>query len=595
MIKNETLSNWIFNMAKLCQPKDIYWCNGSDIEYKTLMDQLVKEKKAVKLNPQKRPDSYAFFSDPSDVARVEDRTFIATIKESDSGPTNNWVEPTALKAKMTELYRGSMVGRTMYIIPFIMGPIGAKIAQIGVQITDSPYVVLNMRLMTRMGSKILRMIEDGAPFVPCMHSVGYPLNNRPDLDWPSAPIEEKYIAHFPEERLIWSYGSGYGGNALLGKKCLALRIASKIAQEEHWMAEHMLILKITNPEGLSKFILGAFPSACGKTNLAMLVPSIPGWKVETVGDDIAWIFKKKDGKFYAINPEKGFFGVAKGTSYQTNPNAMKSIEKNTIFTNVALTEDLDVWWEGMGETPENLISWKKAVWHKGDTTPAAHPNSRFTVGIEQAPNLAKEYDDPEGVPISAILVGGRRATTIPLVTEAYDYNHGIFMGSMMGSEITAAAISNDIGKVRRDPFAMLPFIGYHVADYLNHWFEMKAGSKPNSLPKFYYVNWFRKDEQGDFIWPGFGDNARVLKWIFERSEGTAKGIETPIGIMPNLNDFDTAGLSISKTQLARLFEVDQTAWLQEMIDLRAYYQSLGEKMPKALYDELEKQITRLNA
>lgn len=595
MIKNETLSNWIFNMAKLCQPKDIYWCNGSDIEYKTLMDQLVKEKKAVKLNPQKRPDSYAFFSDPSDVARVEDRTFIASIKESDSGPTNNWVEPTALKAKMTELYRGSMVGRTMYVIPFIMGPIGAKIAQIGVQITDSPYVVLNMRLMTRMGSRILRMIEDGAPFVPCMHSVGYPLNNRPDLDWPSAPIEEKYIAHFPEERLIWSYGSGYGGNALLGKKCLALRIASKIAQEEHWMAEHMLILKITNPEGLSKFILGAFPSACGKTNLAMLVPSIPGWKVETVGDDIAWIFKKKDGKFYAINPEKGFFGVAKGTSYQTNPNAMKSIEKNTIFTNVALTEDLDVWWEGMGETPENLISWKKAVWYKGDTTPAAHPNSRFTVGIEQAPNLAKEYDDPEGVPISAILVGGRRATTISLVTEAYDYNHGIFMGSMMGSEITAAAISNDIGKVRRDPFAMLPFIGYHVADYLNHWFEMKAGSKPNSLPKFYYVNWFRKDEQGDFLWPGFGDNARVLKWIFERSEGTAKGIETPIGIMPDLNDFDTTGLSITKTQLARLFEVDQTAWLQEMKDLKAYYQSLGEKMPKALYDELEKQIIRLNA
>lgn len=595
MIKNETLSNWIFDMAKLCQPKDIYWCNGSEIEYQTLIDQLVKEKKAVKLNPDKRPNSYAFFSDPSDVARVEDRTFIASINESDSGPTNHWVEPKALKAKMTELYRGSMVGRTMYVIPFIMGPIGAKIAQIGVQITDSPYVVLNMRLMTRMGSKILRMIEDGASFVPCMHSVGYPLLDRPDIDWPSAPIEEKYIAHFPEERLIWSYGSGYGGNALLGKKCLALRIASKIAQEEHWMAEHMLILKITNPKGSSKFILGAFPSACGKTNLAMLVPNIAGWKVETVGDDIAWIFKKKDGKFYAINPEKGFFGVAKGTSYQTNPNAMKSIEKNTIFTNVALTDDLDVWWEGMGETPETLISWKKTVWHKGDPNPASHPNSRFTVGIEQAPNLAKEYDDPEGVPICAILVGGRRATTIPLVMEAYDYNHGIFMGSMMGSEITAAAISNDIGKVRRDPFAMLPFIGYHVADYLNHWFDMKVGSKPTELPKFYYVNWFRKDEQGNFIWPGFGDNARVLKWIFERSEGTAKGIETPIGIMPDLKDFDTTGLSITKTQLASLFEVNQTAWLQEMIDLKTYYQSLGEKMPKALYDELEKQIIRLNA
>jgi len=595
MIKNETLSSWIFDMAKLCQPKDIYWCNGSDIEYQTIIDQLVKDKKAVKLNEQKRPHSYAFFSDPSDVARVEDRTFIASLNESDSGPTNHWYEPKALKEKMTELYRGSMVGRTMYVIPFIMGPVGAKIAQIGVELTDSPYVVLNMRLMTRMGSKILRMIEDGAPFVPCVHSVGYPLNQRPDLPWPSAPIEEKFIAHFPEERLIWSYGSGYGGNALLGKKCLALRIASKIAKDEHWMAEHMLILKITNPEGISKFILGAFPSACGKTNLAMLVPTIPGWKVETVGDDIAWIFKKKDGKFYAINPEKGFFGVAKGTSYQTNPNAMKTIEKNTIFTNVALTEDLDVWWEGMGEAPNSLISWKKDMWHKGDTHPAAHPNSRFTVGIEQAPNLAKEYDDPEGVPISAILVGGRRATTIPLVTESIDYNHGIFMGSMMGSEITAASISNDIGKVRRDPFAMLPFIGYHVADYLSHWFEMKENTKEQHLPKFYYVNWFRRDDQGDFMWPGYGDNSRVLKWIFERSLGTARGVETPIGIMPDLNDFDTHGLQIKTETLNQLFEIDRTAWLNEMTDLKAYYDALGEKMPQALYDELEKQIARLNA
>lgn len=595
MIKNETLSNWIFDMAKLCQPKDIYWCNGSDIEYQTIIDQLVKDKKAVKLNETKRPNSYAFFSDPSDVARVEDRTFIASLNESDSGPTNNWYEPKALKEKMTTLYEGCMVGRTMYVIPFIMGPIGAKIAQIGVQLTDSPYVVLNMRLMTRMGSKILRMIEDGAPFVPCVHSVGYPLVNRPDLPWPSAPIEEKFITHFPEERLIWSYGSGYGGNALLGKKCLALRIASKIAKEEHWMAEHMLILKITNPEGRSKFILGAFPSACGKTNLAMLVPTIPGWTVETVGDDIAWLFKKKDGKFYAINPEKGFFGVAKGTSYHTNPNAMKTIEQNTIFTNVALTEDLDVWWEGMGETPNTLISWKKDVWHKGDANPAAHPNSRFTVGIEQAPNLAKEYDDPAGVPISAILVGGRRATTIPLVTESLSYDHGIFMGSMMGSEITAAAISNDIGKVRRDPFAMLPFIGYHVADYLSHWFEMKDDTKPADLPKFYYVNWFRKDDQGNFMWPGYGDNSRVLKWIFERSDGKAKGVETPIGIMPDLTEFDTKGLTIKPETLKQLFEVDKQAWLKEMADLRDYYQSLGEKMPKALYDELEKEIARLNA
>jgi len=589
----KALHSWIDEMASLCKPDNIYFCDGSEAEYQDMLEKLVKEKKAVKLNPEKRPNSYAFFSDPSDVARVENRTFIASMNELDAGPTNNWIDPLILKPKMTKLFDGSMRGRTMYVIPFVMGPIGADIAQYGIQLTDSPYVVCNMRLMTRMGEHILDIIEGGKDFIPCLHSVGYPLVNRPDLDWPSAPIEEKYIAHFPEERLIWSYGSGYGGNALLGKKCLALRIASKIGQEEGFQAEHMLILKLTNPEGISKFILGAFPSACGKTNLSMLIPTLKGWTVETVGDDIAWIFKKKDGKFYAINPEKGFFGVAKGTSYETNYNAMKAIEKNTIFTNVALTEDLDVYWEGMKDAPDKLISWKKDIWHKGDKEPAAHPNSRFTVPIEQAPNLAKEYDDKDGVLISAILVGGRRANTIPLVTEAFSYNHGIFMGSMMGSEITAAAISDSIGKVRRDPFAMLPFIGYHIKDYFNHWFNMKGHTSEAHLPKIYYVNWFRKDEQGNFIWPGFGENSRVLKWIFERCEHKAKGIETPIGIMPDKQDLDLTGLNITDKDLDTLFEVDKKAWLDELLDLEDYYKSLGD-IPKALYEELYQERERLN-
>ena len=527
------------------------------------------------------------------MARVEDRTFISSVLKEDAGPTNNWIDPKILKPKMTELFDGSMKGRTMFVIPFVMGPVGALISQYGIQLTDSPYVVCNMRVMTRMGEHIMDIIESGKDFVPCLHSVGYPLaHNQKDLPWPSAPIDQKYIAHFPEERLIWSYGSGYGGNALLGKKCLALRIASKIGKEEGFMAEHMLILKLTNPKGIVKYILGAFPSACGKTNLAMLIPTIPGWKVETVGDDIAWIFKKDDGKLYAINPEKGFFGVAKGTSYQTNYNAMKSIEKNTIFTNVAITKDNDVYWEGMEEAPDELLSWKKQLWHKGDKDPAAHPNSRFTVPIEQAPNLAKEYDDKEGVLISAILVGGRRATTIPLVTEAYSFNHGVFMGSMMGSEITAAAISNNIGKVRRDPFAMLPFIGYHIKDYFTHWFDMKKGTKESDLPKIYYVNWFRKNDKGDFVWPGFGDNSRVLKWIFERQEGTANGIETPLGIMPDKDSFDLDGLNLEQNVLDELFSVDKEAWLSEVEDLRAYYETLGG-VPKELYDELEALKDRL--
>ena len=590
---NNKLQSWIDEMAALCKPDHIHFCDGSEKEYNDLMNQMVLEKKAVKLNQSKRPNSYAFFSDPSDVARVEDRTFIASVKKEDAGPTNNWIDPAILKPKMLELFDGSMRGRTMYVIPFVMGPIGAEIAQYGIQLTDSPYVVCNMKIMTRMGSHILEIIEKGKDFIPCLHSVGYPLVNRKDVPWPCAPIEEKYIAHFPEERLIWSYGSGYGGNALLGKKCLALRIASKIGQEENFMAEHMLILKMTNDKGISKYFLAAFPSACGKTNLAMIRPEIEGYTVETVGDDIAWIFKKEDNKLYAINPEKGFFGVAKGTSYESNFGAMTAIEKNTIFTNVALTEDLDVYWEGMKEAPDKLISWKKELWHKGDKDVAAHPNSRFTVPIEQAPNLAKEYDDKEGILISAILLGGRRATTIPLVTEAFDSDHGIFMGSMMGSEITAAAISDKIGQVRRDPFAMLPFIGYHIKDYFKHWYDMMDQIKVEDRPKFYTVNWFRKDDQGQFIWPGFKDNARILKWIFERATNQVTGIETPLGIMPKVTELDLSNSSITEDTVQRLLSVDKKAWLKELADLETYYQTLGE-IPKALWISLNNIKERLS-
>lgn len=580
------LHDWIEEMALLCKPKNIYFCDGSELEYYLLLDELVKDGKAVKLNNKKRPNSYAFFSDPSDVARVEDRTFIASVKEKDAGPTNNWVDPKILKPKMEKLFDGSMKGRTMYVIPFVMGPIGADIAQYGVQLTDSAYVACHMRLMTRMGEHVMDLIESGKDFIPCLHSVGYPLDGtRPDVSWPCAPIEEKFIAHFPEERLIWSYGSGYGGNALLGKKCLALRIASKIGKDEGFLAEHMLILKLINPKGVSKYILAAFPSACGKTNLAMLLPTIPGWRVETVGDDIAWIFKKTDGKLYAINPEKGFFGVAKGTNLKTNYNATKAVEKNTLFTNVALTSDLDVYWDDLTEEPNSLISWKKEVWHKGSSEPASHPNARFTVGIEQAPNLAKEYDDKEGVLISAILFGGRRATTIPLIAEAFSFNHGVFLGSVVGSEITAAAMSNDIGKVRRDPFAMIPFIGYNINDYFKHWLEMKGDTKESDLPKFYFVNWFRKNDKNEFMWPGFGDNSRILKWVFERSENKASGIETPLGIMPRKQDLDLDNLDIEDSVFKALFEVDKKVWINEFNDIEAYYNTLGD-VPKELYDEL---------
>ena len=595
MISYDKLYDWVDEMAALLEPDEIYWCDGTEEEYQKMMEEMVSQKKAIELNPIKRPGSYAFFSDPSDVARVEDRTFIASIHQEDAGPTNNWIDPKELKTKMKSLYKGAMKGRKMYVIPFMMGPFGSPLSKVGIEITDSAYVAANMRIMTRMGRDVLKELERTKLFVPCVHSVGYPLiDGKEDVMWPSAPLAEKYIAHFPEERLIWSYGSGYGGNALLGKKCLALRIASVLARDEMWMAEHMLILKITNPEGKSKFILGAFPSACGKTNLSMLVPTLPGWKVETVGDDIAWLWMKNDGRLYAINPESGFFGVAKGTSYDSNPNAMMSIRKNTIFTNVALTDDNDVWWEGIdGPTPEHLTDWKQEDWTPAKGTPAAHPNCRFTVSTKQCPVLAEEWDNPEGVLVSAILVGGRRPSTIPLVHESLSWSHGVFMGSMMGSEITAATISNNIGQVRRDPFAMLPFIGYHVGDYLKHWLDMGKRSNEALLPKIYYVNWFRKDDKGDFLWPGFGHNSRVLKWIFERCDGVAPAHMTPIGNLPTEESIDVRGLPMKHEALEELLKVDHDAWLDEVKSLRSYYETIGPKLPNKLVEELDKLEQRL--
>lgn len=596
MLQYKDLNRWIDEMIELCQPDHIHWCDGSEAENTRFMREMVASKKALPLHPQKRPGSYAFFSDPSDVARVENRTFIASKTQEEAGPTNNWVDPTQLKETMRALYRGCMKGRTMYVIPFMMGPFGSPLSKVGIEITDSLYVVVNMRIMTRMGSAVLEALKTLDQFVPCLHSVGYPLEpGQEDLLWPSAPIENKYISHFTDEMMIWSYGSGYGGNALLGKKCLALRIASVIARKEMWMAEHMLILKLTNPEGQSKYILGAFPSACGKTNLSMLIPTLPGWKAETVGDDIAWIWMKEDGRLYAINPEAGFFGVAKGTSYQSNPNAMKTIQKNTIFTNVAITDDGDVWWEDIdGPVPNHLMDWKRESWTPEKKTPAAHPNSRFTVSTSQCPVLADEWENPEGVLISAILVGGRRPTTIPLIHESLSWNHGIFMGSIMGSEITAATISDQIGQVRRDPFAMLPFIGYHVGDYLQHWLDMGKRTSEDKLPKMYYVNWFRKDDEGHYLWPGFGHNSRVLKWIFDRCDQKASAIETPIGRIPAIEDLDVSDLNLKTNTLDKLLEVNVHQWKTEVESIKKYYESIGSKCPIELYQELESLEKRLS-
>jgi phosphoenolpyruvate carboxykinase (GTP) len=598
MTNNPKLLAWVDEMTKLTQPDDVVWCDGTKAEYDALIKLAVDGGLATPL--AKRPNSYLFRSHPSDVARVENRTFIASKTKEEAGPTNNWIDPAELKKEMTKLYAGCMRGRTLYVIPFSMGPVGSPIAKIGVEITDSPYVVLNMHIMTRVGRKVLEVLGAAGEFVPCLHSIGKPLLSCQDDAgmWPCAPLEKKYIAHFPEEKTIWSYGSGYGGNALLGKKCLALRIASVIAREEGWMAEHMLILKITNPEGKAKHIAAAFPSACGKTNLAMLVPTIPGWKVETIGDDIAWMKPGKDGRLYAINPEAGFFGVAPGTSMESNPNAMRSVEANTIFTNVALTEDGDIWWEGIGyDAPGKLIDWTGEPWVQDKSNksqaPAAHANSRFTAPAAQCPVIAADWEDPAGVPIDAFLFGGRRPTTIPLVNQAYSWNHGVFMGSIAGSEATAAVLDVKVGSVRRDPFAMLPFCGYHMGDYFAHWIKMGEKTPSASQPKFFFVNWFRKTKEGKWLWPGYGENSRVLKWIFERCDGAGEAVETAIGLMPTAGAIEPPA-GVSSQDMKQLLEVDVAGWKAELEDIEIkHYSKFGDKLPKELNEQLEALKKRL--